>query len=65
MNGTIAVNHILLLEDRKRTAAYREAILEVIKKGDVVADIGTGTGILAFFACQAGAKKCMPLSRGK
>lgn len=53
----MAVNHLLMLEDSRRTETYRKAILEGVKKGDVVADVGTGTGILAFFACQAGAKR--------
>jgi protein arginine N-methyltransferase 1 len=51
-----AVSHLVMLEN-SRTETYRKAILEVVKKGDVVADVGTGTGILAFFACQAGAKR--------
>ena len=46
-----------MLADQARMAAYKKAIHQVVKKGDVVADIGTGSGILAFFAVQAGAKK--------
>lgn len=45
------------LIDRKRTIAFKKAIKNTIKKGDIVADMGTGTGILAFFAAKAGAKK--------
>jgi len=49
--------HKIILADQVRMEAYKKAIHEVVKKGDVVADIGTGSGILAFFAVQAGAKK--------
>lgn len=49
--------HKIILADQVRVGAYKKAIHEVVMKGDVVADIGTGSGILAFFAVQAGAKK--------
>jgi SAM-dependent methyltransferase len=44
---------------------YQKAIHEVVKKGDVVADIGTGSGILAFFAIQAGARKVYALEQNE
>lgn len=56
MGYSRAVDHLLILED-SAMVLYRKAILEGVKKGDVVADVGAGTGILAFFACQAGAKR--------
>lgn len=49
--------HRLMLADQVRMEAYQEAIHEIVKKGDVVADIGTGSGILAFFSAKAGARK--------
>jgi len=49
--------HKTMLGDEVRMDAYRKGIQEVVKEGDVVADIGTGSGILAFFAVQAGARK--------
>ena len=49
--------HELMLRDHIRMIAYEAAIKEVVKPGMVVADIGTGTGILALWALEAGAKK--------
>ena len=48
--------HTLILNDQLRMSAYQQAIHSVIKPGMVVADIGTGTGILAKWALEAGAK---------
>jgi len=45
------------LIDEERTLAFKKAIKNTIKKGDVVVDVGTGSGILAMFAAKAGAKK--------
>lgn len=46
-----------MMSDRIRMESYRKAIFETVKKGDVVLDLGSGLGILSFFAIQAGAKK--------
>lgn len=45
------------LIDEKRTKAFAKAIKRTVQKGDVVVDMGTGTGILALLAAKAGAKK--------
>ncbi len=45
------------LIDSKRTKIFKEAIFDIVRKGDVVVDAGTGTGILALFAAKAGAKR--------
>ena len=49
--------HIEMLNDRARTESYLRAIREVVRPGDVVVDIGTGTGVLAVAAAQAGARR--------
>jgi histone-arginine methyltransferase CARM1 len=49
-----------MLADHIRTSTYQKAILlnsQSDFRGKVVLDVGTGTGILAFFAVQSGARK--------
>jgi hypothetical protein len=48
--------HITMLNDKARTAAFLAAIAAVVRPGDVVVDIGTGTGVLAIAAAKAGAR---------
>lgn len=45
------------LVDNERTIAFQKAIKKVVKKGDVVVDLGTGSGIMALIAAKSGAKK--------
>lgn len=56
--------HRTMLTDQVRMTAYKRAIQEAIQAGDVVADIGTGSGILAFLAVQAGARKVYAVEQG-
>lgn len=43
--------------DKKRTLHLKKVISNLVNPGDIVVDVGTGTGILAIFAAEAGAKK--------
>lgn len=51
----------LCLIDAKRTSAFKTAIEKAVRKGDIVVDAGSGTGALAMFAADAGAKKVYAL----
>lgn len=48
-----------MLSDSVRTQLYRRAVFEnqIDFRGKVVVDVGCGSGILSFFAAQAGARK--------
>lgn len=57
LNSWSSEFHEVMLNDTERVEAFREAIREQVKEGDVVVDLGTGTGVLARFAFEAGASK--------
>lgn len=44
-----------MLADSKRLDAYQLALNESVKPGDSVLDLGSGTGVLSYFAARAGA----------
>ncbi len=56
--------HLSMLLDSARMDSYRRAINAVVQPGDVVIDIGCGTGVLTFMACEAGASKVYAIEGG-
>ena len=58
------VEHISMLNDRERTGAYLRAIPAVVRPGDVVVEIGTGTGVLTMAAARAGARHVYTIEAG-
>lgn len=53
--------HEEMVADAVRVDSYHEAIRRHVRPGDVVVDLGTGTGILALFAAQQQAKQVYAL----
>ena len=47
--------HFSMLSDNSRVEAFQKAIQSKVRLGDLVLDIGTGSGLLAMFAAKAGA----------
>jgi 2-polyprenyl-3-methyl-5-hydroxy-6-metoxy-1,4-benzoquinol methylase len=56
--------HAMMLNDRARTSGFVEAIDAIVRSGDVVVDIGTGSGVLAIAAARAGAARVYAIEAG-
>jgi protein arginine N-methyltransferase 1 len=56
--------HREYLSDAPRVAAFAAAIADVVKPGDIVLDLASGTGILGLLACRAGAARVYAIDGG-
>ena len=55
-HSTVLDYHLSMPHDRARMESFRRAIDASVQPGDVVVDIGCGSGVLSFMACEAGAE---------
>ncbi|MBS1518828.1 MAG: 50S ribosomal protein L11 methyltransferase [Bacteroidetes bacterium] len=53
-----------MIGDRIRMDAYHKGINKYVKEGDIVIDLGTGTGILSFFAAKSSPRKIFAIDHG-
>src|SRR4051812_38333254 len=56
--------HRQYLADGPRIRAFRRALSETVRPGDIVVDLAAGTGILGLLACEAGASKVFAVDEG-
>lgn len=54
-----------MVSDRWRTEAFAAAIADAVRPGDVVLDVGTGTGVLAMLAAKAGARQVYAIDQAE
>jgi protein arginine N-methyltransferase 1 len=63
-HSTVLDYHLSMLHDAARMEAFRRAIDASVQPGDVVVDLGCGTGVLSFMACEAGARTVYAIEGG-
>ena len=63
-HSTVLDYHLSMLHDAARMDAFRRAIDASVQPGDVVVDLGCGSGVLSFMACEAGARKVYAIEGG-
>ena len=56
--------HRQLLSDAHRTESFGRAVGEIVRPGDVVLDLGSGSGILALIAARVGARRVYAVEWG-
>ena len=57
--------HIPMMNEHGRNEAYQKAMNSAIREGDVVLDIGTGSGLLSMIAADCGAKEIITCEMSK
>ncbi len=63
-HSTVLDYHLSMLHDTARMDAFRRAIDASVQPGDIVLDLGCGSGVLSFMACEAGAAKVYAIEGG-
>ncbi|HPQ80923.1 MAG TPA: class I SAM-dependent methyltransferase, partial [bacterium] len=61
MKNSAPKRHARMVDDARRTAPLLAAVKGAVKAGDIVLDIGTGTGLLAVAAAKAGASRVLAI----
>lgn len=56
--------HFSMLQDATRVTQFQAALAAAIRPGDVVLDVGSGTGLLAFLSLQHGANRVYAVEAG-
>jgi hypothetical protein len=56
--------HRRYVADRSRVDRYAAALTELVRPGDTVVDLASGTGILGLLACRAGAARVIAVEMG-
>jgi len=64
MSYELLNEHRSYVADAVKVDAYRRALNNVVREGDVVIDLGCGTGLLGLLALQAGAGKVIAVDSG-
>jgi type I protein arginine methyltransferase len=64
INDDLQFHAFCLAETGTRLDQFQQAIRQRVKAGDVVVDLGAGSGILSFLACHAGARRVYAVEAG-
>ena len=64
MSRSELLEHASYFSDRAKLEAYERALAQLINPGDVVVDLGSGTGLLGLMAARAGAGRVYMIDSG-
>ena len=64
MSSSELIEHAGYFRDSHKLTAYQRALDDVVRPGDVVVDLGAGTGLLGLMAARAGAGRVYMVDRG-